>query len=277
MTARLVPLLIALAGVALPALIQAKTRITLDGVEHEAFWSDGDSFRITQGPEKGLKSRIAQFNTLESYGPVHRWGTWTREELAGLAKKATNLVRSRDWECETVKKDGEPIKDHYGRALIRCPGAAKALIEAGLAHVFFVDEGDADQELIEAQHAAQKAGAGMWAKGVPATILTSVHSADEPNSDKPYNRVTDTITGLSRKIFHDKTYPRCTEACEGDSCLLYVPFNERYGKKRAECLLWGGARPPIPTPVEQAPVPPAPRAPVETSPAPAQGDADEVL
>lgn len=273
MVSRLVSIIIGLALLA-PTAAGAKTRIVLDGVEMEAFWSDGDSFRITRGPQKGLKSRIVQFNTLESYGPVHRWGTWTRRELSTIAKKATELVRSQDWKCETVTKNGKPIRDHYGRALIRCPDAAKALIEQGLAHAFFIDEKETDKVLIEAQHAAQRALAGMWAKGIPPTILTSVHSADEPNSDKPYNRVVDSMTGVSRKIFHENTYPRCTEVCEGDSCLLYVPFDERYGNNRADCLRWNADRPtpPAPAPAEAPAMPtPSPAAPATP------GDADEVL
>lgn len=283
----------ALLALALAPAASAKSHITLDGVDAETFWSDGDSFRVTSGPQKGLKSRIVQFNTLESYGPVHRWGTWTSKELSALAKKATEVVRAGSWRCETLKRRGQVQKDHYGRVLIRCPDAAMALVEQGLAHAMFVDENEVDRPLVEAQHRAQKAQVGMWAKGVPSTILTSVHSADEPNSDKPYNRVVDTATGLSKKIFHENTYGHCTEACEGESCLLYVPFDQRYGKRRADCLRWDAERPvaPIPAPAEggggvRKSEDPAPRAkpaqpvPAGVSPVPtpsATGDADEVL
>lgn len=263
MRPRLLPLLVAaLVALSLVPTASAKSRITLDGVEVEALWSDGDSFRVTSGPKKGLKSRIVQYNTLESYGPVHRWGTWTPQELARIAKQATAVVRAGSWTCEILERNGRPIKDHYGRSLIRCPDAAKALISQGLAHAMFVDEMEADRTLVEAQHAAQKAGAGMWAKGIPAAIVTSVHSADEPNSDKPYNRVVDTETGLSKKMFHTKTYERCTEACEGDACLLYVPFDERYGKHRADCLRYDAAAPKS----EAAPT-------SETTPEPSSGSA----
>ena len=71
---------------------------------------------------------------------------------------------------------------------VRCPEAAKALISAGLAHVFVVG-GEANPALLAAQAEAVAARRGMWAQGVPAGRITSLHSADEagrkPNQTGP--------------------------------------------------------------------------------------------
>ena len=220
---------------------RAQKRVTwvvvLDGIAVDVHWSDGDSFRVPRGPRKGFKSRITGFNTLESYGQVHRWGTWTPAELYDIARQATDMVRSGRWTCNTVVgKSGRPVKDHYGRHLLRCPDLGRALIEQGLAHAFFVDAQGADPALMKAQHAAQEARRGMWAKGVPVGIVTSVHSAGEQGLDQAYKRVVSTSTGVGRKVFHQDTYQPCSELCLDGSCLLYVPFNQRYGQRKASCL-----------------------------------------
>lgn len=270
-------LFVALAVSAAVPAWAAGQRIVLDGTEASVNWSDGDSFRVTAGPKKGLKSRITGFNTLESYGAVHRWGEFTPLDLADNAKEATAFVRNGTWKCNTVddEKTGKPITDHYGRTLISCPDLAKEVISRGLAHAFFVDERSVDAALLEVQAEAQREHKGMWAKGVPAVIVTSVHSADEKGSDKPYNRVVDTKTGLTRKVFHDKTYSKCTEVCVEDACLLYVPFDSRYGKQKEKCLYGDAYRNAEPVPRKEEPAAAPPKE--ETTPAPASGGADEEL
>ena len=263
-------LLVALAAsTAGPAWAKGQ-RILLDGTEAPVNWSDGDSFRVTSGPRKGLKSRITGFNTLESYGAVHKWGGFTPLDLAANAKEATAFVRKGTWTCNTVddEKTGKPITDHYGRSLIACPDLAKELIARGLAHAFFVDERSADPTLLEAQAEAQREHKGMWAKGVPGVIVTSVHSADEKGNDKPYNRVVDTKTGITRKVFHDQTYAKCTEVCVEDACLVYVPFDGRYGKHKEKCLYGDAWRKTEPAPEVREKAP---------EPTPAPGAADEEL
>ena len=49
-------------------------------------------------------------------------------------------------------------------------------------------------------------------------------------------RVVDTRTGRSEKVWHTETHGTCQEVCVGDSCMLYVPYKQRYGDGRADCL-----------------------------------------
>lgn len=55
--------------------------IILNGQKTKVRWSDGDSFDFLEGPYEGPGSRLVGFNTLEAYGPGHRWGPWQREEV----------------------------------------------------------------------------------------------------------------------------------------------------------------------------------------------------
>jgi hypothetical protein len=81
----------------------------------------------------------------------------------------------------------------------------------------------------------------MWAKGVPERIVTSVHSVSEER-DVVYDRLIATSDGRSFQLAHENTYEVCQEVChyqedgELDSCLVYVPFEQRYGGARAQCL-----------------------------------------
>jgi micrococcal nuclease len=208
--------------------------ISLNGVATSVRWSDGDSFKFKSGVYAGKGVRLVGYNTLESYGPVHRWGTWTAVELYRIAKSSWKLGASQSWECTT---DGD--QDHYGRVLVDCPGAALHLVGEGHAFVFSL--GDAPPpELLEAQRAAMKEGRGIWAKGSPREVISSLHSADEGGSDgKTYNRIVDTETGIAREAEHADTYSVCQEVCLGGdsgSCMTYVPFATRY-KNKSECLI----------------------------------------
>ena len=80
-------------------------------------------------------------------------------------------------------------------------------------------------------------GAGMWAKGAPEVVVTSLHSLDEkPDQTETYNRIVDTRTGMARKVTHSETYAPCQEVCLSDACMVYVPYKQRYGEDRAACL-----------------------------------------
>jgi len=207
--------------------------IELDGVLMSVRWSDGDSFKFKSGPHEGKGVRLVGYNTLESYGPVHRWGDWTAVELYGIAKSSWKLGASQTWSCTTA---GEA--DHYGRLLVNCPDAAEYIVAEGHGMVFVLDE-DAPASLIRAQKLAQKKRVGMWEKGVPEELVTSLHSADEgEEKSKTYNRVVSTKTGKSREATHKSTYDVCEEVCVGGetgSCMVYVPFENRY-RNKAECL-----------------------------------------
>lgn len=209
--------------------------ITINGELVEVEWSDGDSFQFLTGPFADNEVRLAGFNALESYGPVHRWGLWTGAELYGVSQQATALAEGGSWNCVTDEQE-----DHYGRILVTCDDLVLAMAESGFGHLYSIDTTASEAQLL-AQQTAQEQRLGMWEKGVPDVIVTSLHSADE-GGDSVYNRVISTVDGTSTQLDHSETYQICEEVCvenevfpEG-SCLLYVPFQLRYGPDRAECL-----------------------------------------
>ncbi len=191
---------------------EARSKVILDGQVVAVHFNDGDSFRVVSGPGNGTKARLMGFNTLESYGPVHQWGTWTAKEMYVLAKMATLNARRGVWECRNT---GEA--DTYNRALIHCPGLAEDQIRKGLAHVMSVTDDPGDARLIEAQKEAIAARRGIWAHGVPEYVLTSLHSADEAVGKKDrarnYNRLVSSADGHSVKWKHQDIYRECARAC----------------------------------------------------------------
>jgi len=203
--------------------------IRLNGEEVRVRWSDGDSFKFKEGTYEGAGVRLTGFNTLESYGPAHRWGGWTGAELYSIAAVSKDYAASRVWECTA---SGE--KDGYGRLLVDCPDAAEAMILAGHAHAFSMD-GPSPKPLLLAQKRAQRAKRGIWQKGVPTLVVTSLHSVAEGAG---YNRRVDTETGESTVREHAETYAICEEVCEAGeagSCMLYVPYSQRY-RNKPDCL-----------------------------------------
>lgn len=202
----------------------------LDGAKERVFWNDGDSFRVLDGPRKGTKARLAGYNTLESYGPVHFWGGFHAYELYHLAKKGMKLARSKTWECRSLG-----TADGYGRIIVECPELRRDILAQGYAHVFAVGS-DPDPELVAIQLKAQDERKGIWAKGIPAQIVTSIHSTlENPGKPEAYNRVCDTRTGKSWTVKHKVAFKPCDAFCRGGSCMVYVPFKERFGDKRPAC------------------------------------------
>ena len=215
------------AGVVVQGLAHEGSEIVLDGERVSVFWDDGDTFKL-KGDNKGV--RLVGYNTLESYGAVHKFGPGPKV-LYGVAKRATELARSKAWVC--VRKPGD---GGYGRLVVDCPGLKTAMLEQGLAHAFSVD-GPAPKADLRSQGVGIRAARGMWAQGAPATVVTSAHSRDEkPDQKQTYNRVLTVKTGHAVKRMHGQIYAACSWACVEDSCLLYVPYARRYGEKKAECL-----------------------------------------
>jgi micrococcal nuclease len=208
------------------------SRVFLGGAATEVRWTDGDTFRILNGPLRGRSARLEGYNTLETHGPVHRWGAWSGAELLTIARAAGRFAATRSWECTARGEE-----DRYRRLLVACPRAAAELVRRGLAMVYAVRR-PADPELLALQREAQESRAGIWAKGVPRGIVTSVHSAAE-NGGEAYNRVVDTATGMARERPHRAFYATCQLVCEeteGDrTCMVYVPFERRY-RHRPRCL-----------------------------------------
>lgn len=205
--------------------------IVLAGETVPVRWTDGDSFEITGGRLKGKGTRLVGYNTLEAYGPVHRWGAWTGAELYEIATSSKELAATDTWDCVYAGQ-----ADSYGRLLIACPDVARKLVAAGHAFVFAVGEAP-DESLLAVQREAQQNGVGIWAKGVPPRIITSVHAA---KPGKPaYNRVVDVNTGRTEQLPHNIPYTTCEEVCVGEatdrSCLVNVPFERRY-RNQPDCL-----------------------------------------
>jgi hypothetical protein len=110
---------------------------------------------------------------------------------------------------------------------------AEAVGAALLAMAYAVGR-PADPRTLAAQEEARRAGAGMWAKGAPRRVLTSLHSLDEaePGAAEVHDRVVDVATGRAREVRHASRYGTCEERCRGEgpdrTCMTYVPFARRY-------------------------------------------------
>jgi endonuclease YncB( thermonuclease family) len=225
-----------------PAVSVRKPEVILDQARTPVRWVDGDTFTI-DGPDGHTNARVSGYNTLETYGAVHRWGSWSSSDLQIVAKSATEVAASGTWRCQSSGG-----RDGYGRALVRCPDLARELVGSGLAMVFAVDE-PPDRDLLRLQAAAQALRKGIWAAGVPTSVVTSVHSVGEPGSRDPssaYNRIVDARTGVSTTIQHRSTLATCTEVCVGTpadgSCMIYVPSDRRH-RNRPSCLAAAASRP----------------------------------
>ena len=220
-------LLIASVSSAKPA-----SRVFLNGRPSPVFFNDGDSFTVLEGPLKGTKARLSGFNTLESFGPAHRWGTWDAHELYVVAKQAALNARQGEWHCES-----DLAKDGYGRILWHCEDLIEDDIRKGLAHAMTVTADPASPKQLELQKLAQAEKRGMWAKGIPPFVLTSLHSADEGAGAETYNRLISTEDGHTEKWKHQDLYKDCEWICHPTgACMLYVGFQHRYGASQAECL-----------------------------------------
>lgn len=224
MSSRSLTLTLVLLSVAMPARAEfVQGTLVLDGQELHVSWNDGDSFSFKKGRGRRNRARLQDFNTLENYGPVHRWGGWSAWELYALSLEPAKIAASKRWRCTSTKGS-----DAYGRLLVRCPDLARELVKQGQAMVFAVDAAPA-KDLLSLQRDAQKAKAGMWRKGVPPLLITSAHSVLE---GKGYNRIVDTKTGEATAVGHGEAFETCDQVCTGAggdaSCLLYVPFKRRY-------------------------------------------------
>jgi endonuclease YncB( thermonuclease family) len=214
----------------------AYASLVLNGEKTDVHWTDGDSFRIRSGQFKGKGTRLQRYNTLEAYGPVHRWGQWTARELFEIAEQSAPKAASKEWECTTDGKE-----DGYHRLLIDCPELAKFMVREGYAMAYAVEGTRPDPEVVAAQQEAIKAKAGMWKKGAVKGVISSLHSVDEADGspDVAYNRVVNTADGTAIKREHHAKYETCQEVCEttdGEtSCMIYVPFERRY-KNPPACL-----------------------------------------
>lgn len=205
--------------------------VTLDGVQVLARWDDGDTFATPAEDGSRKNARLAGYNTLESYGPVHRWGDWDAGELYLLSKEAGEVASSKPWVCFDTGQGGG-----YGRSLVDCPELRQELLRRGLAHSF-VMKGEALVDDLAAQQEAMRSGAGMWARGTPDWLTTSVHSLDEREGQiQTYNRVVSTADGHAERRMHEESYAACSEVCPADSCMIYVPYEQRYGDEKAACL-----------------------------------------
>ncbi|MFT4979664.1 MAG: micrococcal nuclease [Myxococcota bacterium] len=203
--------------------------VTLDGEEIRVRWDDGDTFRWTDGGEE-KSARLLGFNTLESYGPVHRWGGWSGSALMKIADEATAVASEGSWECTTAEGGGG-----YGRGLIDCPQLRRRLLRLGLAHAYTIN-GTSDAGDLGVQANAISSQAGMWASGAPEGIVTSLHSDQEDPEKQAYDRVCSVTTGRCAKVSHRESYRTCEEVGHQGSFMLYVPYEHRYGDSKPDCI-----------------------------------------
>jgi len=208
-----VTLAIAVFGALLPSSSNAewetRSLVYLNGEPIVVYFNDGDSFRILEGKMFKGKARLMGFNTLESFGPAHSWGGWHPYELYINAKQATLNARRGVWHCFY-----EGDRDGYGRMLIECPDLAIDQIRKGYAHAMQIDDTPSRPEFLRAQQEAIAAGRGMWKKGVPELVLTSLHSvAEDPGRDSHYNRLVSTRDGHTEKWRHADSYSECQQIC----------------------------------------------------------------
>lgn len=205
--------------------------ITLDGETTRVFFNDGDTMKVLSGQYKNSRVRIEGFNTLETYGYVHQWLGNSAKKLHSVAKLATKRAQEGSWHC--VMQKGV---DSYGRRVARCDDLALELLSAGLAHAYSIDKKKALKSYLAKQKDAQNQALGMWANGVPDYIITSLHSVLEGH-EKTYDRHISTVDGTSKLVRHEKEYATCQKVCidHGSSCMIYIPYNERYGRNRAYC------------------------------------------
>ncbi len=210
------------------ARAEPATRVFLNGRPAPVYFNDGDSFRVLGGPLAGSKARLAGYNTLESYGPVHQWGGWHAKELYALSKAATQNAARGTWRC-TSNMD----TDTYGRILWFCPDLAEDQIRKGLAHAISVNEEPSDPRLLEAQRDAIANRRGIWAHGVPEYVMTSLHSITEGGgaSGRTYNRLVSVRDGHSASMEHKDKYEECQTVCN-----LERPVTEEQIGRAAEQL-----------------------------------------
>jgi len=201
-------LLLALA-VTTDARAYGTSLVFLNGVAVPVSFNDGDSFRVHAGEFNGSQCRLTGYNTLESFGPAHQWGTWHPYELYVISKMATvNGVRGT-WHCTT-----EGARDGYGRLLVECPDLIMSQISRGFAHAYQPDDTPARPEFIRAQEEAIRQRRGMWAHGVPDYVMTSVHSlSEDPGRPFHYNRLISTHDGHTESYRHRETYGECEWVC----------------------------------------------------------------
>jgi endonuclease YncB( thermonuclease family) len=205
--------------------------VVLDGVEMKVRWSDGDTFTWKDAGGNTQRARLSGYNTLESFGPVHRWGDWTGKELYDLAKAGGAFARTQKWRCTKLPGSGG-----YGRHLVDCPDLRRELVDRGLAHLYSLEDPHDPTELA-LQQSAMERKKGLWEKGVTPLIVTSLHSLAEADPGRDtYNRACDLTTGICTARPHTSTYATCQEVCIEGSCMTYVPYEERYGRSRASCL-----------------------------------------
>jgi endonuclease YncB( thermonuclease family) len=195
-----------------PAGANAMSRVFLNGLPTPVSFNDGDSFRIHAGEHSGSQCRLAGFNSLESFGPAHQWGTWHPYELYINAKLATINGRRGTWHCFT---DG--TRDGYGRLLVECPDLIVDDLRRGYAHAYQADDTPSRPEYLRAQQEAIRERRGMWAHGVPLFVMTSLHSlSEDPSREWHYDRLISTIDGHSESRQHRNNYGECQWICNDE-------------------------------------------------------------
>jgi micrococcal nuclease len=176
----------------------ARGHLLLDGLSTEVRWTDGDSFHVESGPLRGFGTRVQGYNTLESYGPVHRIGGLGPEALQAIASGSAALLAGTSWRCRTGGK-----RDGYGRALVACPAAWA---------------GGIPPWIVTSLHAAGE-------KGLDG----------KPPYDRLVDTRTGRTRLRQHGSSYRTCQEVCVGEGPSLSCMVYVPFERRY-RDRPACL-----------------------------------------
>ena len=77
----------------------------------------------------------------------------------------------------------------------------------------------------------------MWAKWAPEGEITSLHALDENEGQQDtYHCILFLETDMADKHVHSDTHGACEEVCLQGSCMIYVPYKQRYGEAAADCI-----------------------------------------
>ncbi|MEE2780038.1 MAG: hypothetical protein VYE15_05925 [Myxococcota bacterium] len=221
---------------------------TLESYGPVHFWGGFHGYQLYDVAKKGTEFARSQEWDCQTQGDQDHYG----RILVNCPELTKAMVREGFAHVFSVYAPGERdlnlevlrAQIDTGRSLVAKGKEAAGLgkLEEASATTEKLQNRQQVEEQLRLQLEAQNHRRGIWRWGIPSHIVTSTHSTDEDGKrDKAYNRVCDTRTGNSWKVEHQLALSPCDAWCYGGSCMIYVPFQQRYGKKRPECLRRGKA------------------------------------
>jgi hypothetical protein len=92
-----------------------------------------------------------------------------------------------------------------------------------------VDDEPADPTFMAAQRQAMEAKRGIWSHGIPAYVMTSLHSTTEGGGSEDgtqYNRMVSTFDGHSNSMRHKDAYDECQWVCSKERSVTDASVTE---------------------------------------------------